>query len=144
MSFLTVVKSAQLEALKGAGLVGLAPSPAKDEQLDDPLAKGVPGFIAQLKSNNQYLDKFEPVFSFYLSNDTKVKGKMLFGGADYIYAKRGLGENDVYWMKQSENKQYWAVDNTGVSLGQGPIVDTHQQIILDNGMSFAMAPTKTF
>ena len=47
--FLTVVQSADLSALRGSGLVGLAPTPSKGEEHTDPLNNGVPGFIAQLK-----------------------------------------------------------------------------------------------
>jgi hypothetical protein len=43
---------------------------------------------------------------------------MLFGGVDYTkYAKKGTGEKDVFWAKQSENKMYWAVDNSAVTFG---------------------------
>jgi len=39
----------------------------------------------------EYDKDFEPMFSFYLSNDPKVKGKMLFGGIDVEkYGKKGL------------------------------------------------------
>jgi len=87
-SFLTVVKAADVEALKGGGLIGLAPTPVKGDELSDPLHKGVPGFIAQLAANAQYKEKFDPVFSFYLSNEFHENGKMLFGGVDYAkYAK---------------------------------------------------------
>jgi len=48
-NFLTVIKAADVEALKGGGLVGLAPTPAKAEEFSDPMTKGVPGFVAQLK-----------------------------------------------------------------------------------------------
>lgn len=75
----------------------------------------------------------------------KENGKMLFGGVDYSkYAKKGLTEKDVFWAAQSENKMYWAVDNSGVKLGGAPVSQKHQQVILDNGMSFAMAPQSSF
>ena len=47
--FLTVVQSADLSALRGSGLVGLAPTPSNGGEHEDPLNNGVPGFIAQLK-----------------------------------------------------------------------------------------------
>jgi hypothetical protein len=85
------------------------------------------------------------VFSFYLSNNTKEKGKMLFGGADYSkFAKKGLGESDVFWSKQSDNEAYWAVNNNDVRFGDSLLVEKPQQVILDNGMSFAMAPEESF
>ena len=53
MSFLTVVKAKDISSsLKGSGLVGLSPSPAKESDLKDPMTHGVPGFIAQLKKSN--------------------------------------------------------------------------------------------
>lgn len=123
--FLTVVNSADLSALKGSGLIGLAPTPAKNkDEFSDPLNKGVPGFIAQLKNSKKYNTEFESVFSFYLSNNTKEKGKMLFGGADYAkFAKKGLGEKDVFWSKQSENEAYWAVNNNDVRFGETMLVE---------------------
>lgn len=45
-SFLTVIKAADVEALKGGGLIGLAPTPAKAEEFSEPFKKGVPGFVA--------------------------------------------------------------------------------------------------
>lgn len=107
--------------------------------------KGVPGFIAQLQNSPTYKEKFEPIFSFYLSNNVKEAGKMLFGGVDYSkYAKAGHGAKDVFWAKQSENKMYWAVDNSVVTFGEQVLAKKHQQVILDNGMSFAMAPQASF
>jgi hypothetical protein len=47
-NFLTVVKAADVEALKGGGLIGLAPTPVSGEEFKDPMHKGVPGFVAQL------------------------------------------------------------------------------------------------
>ena len=94
LSFLTVIKAADISSLKGSGLIGLAPTPDKgDDQFNDPLHKGVPGFVAQLKHSAAYEKDFDPVFSFYLSNDTNEKGKMIFGGTDYEkFAEKGLGE----------------------------------------------------
>ena len=68
MSFLTVVKAKDVESLKGSGLVGLSPSPAKDIDLKEPMTHGVPGFIAQLKKSKTYGDGFDNMFSIYLSN----------------------------------------------------------------------------
>ena len=42
----------------------------------------------------------------------------MFGGVDYAkYAKAGSTEKDVFWAKQSENKMYWAVNNSKVTFG---------------------------
>jgi len=51
------------------------------------------------------------MFSIYLSNDPKVKGKVTFGGYDLPkFAKKGSQESDVAWFDQSANEQYWAVN----------------------------------
>ena len=44
--FLSVIKGKDLEALQGSGIIGLAPTPATDEELNGGLKTGVPGFIA--------------------------------------------------------------------------------------------------
>lgn len=46
MNFLSVFKAKEVEALKGSGLVGLSPSPAKEAELKDPFHNDAPGFIA--------------------------------------------------------------------------------------------------
>ena len=69
---------------------------------------------------------------------------MIFGGYDLKWAKEGSKQNDIFWVKQSANSSYWAVNGSGVQLGQTKFETNNQQVILDNGMSFAMAPEKTF
>jgi len=46
LAFLTVVKAKDVEALKGSGLIGLSPSPAKEANIADPMKSGVAGFVA--------------------------------------------------------------------------------------------------
>jgi hypothetical protein len=58
-----------LQALNGGGLIGLAPIISKDKELTDPLHNGIPGFIAQLKNDKDYVQKHGTQFSIYLSND---------------------------------------------------------------------------
>lgn len=85
------------------------------------------------------------MFSIYLSNDMKVKGKITFGGYDVAkYGKKGLTEKDVFWADQARNEQYWAVNNKGVSFGEKTIATNNQFAVMDNGMSFAMAPKASF
>ena len=98
-----------------------------------------------MAKSKKYESDFEPVFSFYLSNDEKVKGKMVFGGIDTKYFKKGLAEKDIQWFGVSENKYYWAVNSKDVKYGpKRSLAENAQQVILDNGMSFAMAPQKSF
>jgi len=46
MSFLTVVKAKEIEALKGSGIFGLSPAPAEESDLKEPLTHSVPGFVS--------------------------------------------------------------------------------------------------
>jgi hypothetical protein len=46
LAFLNVVKGKDLESLQGGGLIGLAPIQPKANELEDPLANGIAGFIA--------------------------------------------------------------------------------------------------
>ena len=39
------------------------------------------------------------MFSFYLTNDEKSKGKMIFGGYDLKWAKANSQKKDIFWMK---------------------------------------------
>lgn len=115
--------------------------------MEDSLHNGTPGFIAQLKESYKYNQDFEPVFSFYLSNDVKEKGKMLFGGIDVEqYGKKGLTNQDIFWSPQGSNGAYWTVDSSKITFGTQDkvITDKPNQLILDNGMSFGLAPTKQF
>ena len=58
-NFLTVVSGKDLEALEGSGIVGLAPTPATKEEMDNAMNTAVPGFIAQLRQNSDYNSKFQ-------------------------------------------------------------------------------------
>jgi len=85
------------------------------------------------------------MFSIYLSNEDKSPGKITFGGFDVEkYGKKGLKDKDVSWLDQSRNEQYWAANNNQVKFGDKSITKDNQQVILDKGMSFAMAPEKGF
>lgn len=87
------------------------------------------------------------MFSIYLSNKEEEKGNVAFGGYDLEkYAKKGLGEKDIFWADQSRNEEYWAVNSKTVTLGGKRLgkEGAYQQTILDNGMSFAMAPQADF
>jgi hypothetical protein len=118
MIFLTVNRAMDTGSLKGSGLIGLAPTPSDQKLFDQPGKFGVPGFIAQLQKSGVFHEEFDPVFSLYLSNDVNVKGKIIFGGADYKnLAKKGLGEKDVFWMQKASNPNYWTVQSTSVSIG---------------------------
>jgi hypothetical protein len=44
-----VTKSRETGSLLGSGLIGMAPTPANNAQIKDPVKNGVPGFLAQLR-----------------------------------------------------------------------------------------------
>lgn len=145
MSFLTVVKAKDIESLKGSGIVGLAPTPATASELETPLKGNVAGFVAQLRNSKKYNDQFKEMFSIYLSNDFESKGKITFGGYDLDkYAKKGSTEKDIFWADQARNEQYWAINNKDVTFGKKKLATYNQYAVLDNGMSFAMAPQTSF
>ena len=91
INFLTVTKGKDFEALEGSGFVGLAPTPATKEELENAMTNNqVPGFIAQLRHNSEFNSKFDQMFSIYLSNDGKSPGDISFGGYDLNrFAKAG-------------------------------------------------------
>ena len=56
MSFLSVIKSKDINSLGGSGLIGLSPVQADEDDISHPFTHGVPGFIAQLKNNKKFTD----------------------------------------------------------------------------------------
>lgn len=113
--------------MKGSGLVGLAPTPAEgDEEIKDPLNKGVAGFVAQLKKNKFFNDNFDSVFSIYLSNREAESGNIIFGGYDLAkFAKSGASDKDIIWTDQSANEAYWAVNTKNVMFGKHSLAATN-------------------
>lgn len=50
----------------------------------------------------------------------------MFGGYDLAkFAKAGSADKDIFWIDQSRNEQYWAVNNKDVSLGETKLVDDY-------------------
>lgn len=86
----------------------------------------------------------DPQFSIYLSNDEQSPGFMSFGGYDLKYAKEGSKDSDVNWVGTAANEAYWTMNSASVGLGDDKFVNDNQFVILDNGMSLAMAPMKVF
>ena len=141
-NFLTVIRGKDLESLNGSGLIGIAPTPPGSQQLIDPMNYGVAGFIAQLKVNQEFNKEFDQIFSIYLSNDGLTPGDISFGGFDLDkFAKK---DKKLIWADQSTNEAYWAANGQNISFGKTPLANYNQQLILDNGMSLAMTPKKTF
>lgn len=69
---------------------------------------------------------------------------MTFGGYDMSLAAKGKTKEDIYWVDQSANEAYWAANGQNIAFGKTQLANYNQQLILDNGMSLAMAPKKTF
>ena len=56
----------------------------------------------------------------------RVKGKITFGGYDLNkYAKKGLGEKDIFWADQAKNENYWAINNKAVTFGKKKLSKTN-------------------
>lgn len=100
-NFLTVVRGKDLEALEGSGIIGLAPTPSEFDANDRSLDRGIAGFVAQLRVNQDYNSKFQQMFSIYLTNDGQTPGDITFGGYDLNrFAKKGA---DLKWLEMSSN-----------------------------------------
>jgi len=64
------------------------------------------------------------MFSFYLSNDKKSNGKIIFGGYDLKWAKPDAKKEDIFWLKQSGNTNYWSVNGNKVQVGKYTVSDS--------------------
>ena len=60
------------------------------------------------------------------------------------WAKSGSKAEDIFWTKSQTNSLYWSALGESVSIGKKKFVTSKQQFILDNGMSYAAAPEKSF
>ncbi|KAJ1965088.1 aspartic proteinase precursor [Dipsacomyces acuminosporus] len=79
----------------------------------------------------------EPVFSFYLSDNTKgdAEGEMILGG---VNKDRFAG--DIQWANV-RRKGYWEVDLEGVQFGDDEIQLTNVGAAIDTGSSLLVLPT---
>jgi len=69
---------------------------------------------------------------------------MSFGGYDLAaFAKAGSKESDVQWADIGANEAYWTMNAASAKFGASPLFTNNQMVILDNGMSLAMAPKAT-
>ena len=91
-----------MEALRGSGLIGLGPSPdlfTSEQALAVTNGGAATGFVSQLAKSPEYQRDFDPLFSFYLSNDEVSNGSMIFGGYDLKWAKAGAKPEDIFWAR---------------------------------------------
>lgn len=131
--------------MQGAGLIGLAPIPSKKKELDDAFNHGIPGFVAQLKHNKEFSSARGHQFSIYLSNDHESPGALSFGGYDLgQFAAPGKTDEDILWADIGHNEAYWTMNSAAPTFGKSSIASGNQMVILDNGMSLAMAPMDSF
>lgn len=116
----------------------------------------LPSFIEQLshavdKKTNK---KLEPIISFYFSNTNKENGKIQIGGYNLKkYGKEDSTDKDIKWSNLAQNNDYfWTLGMSKAKLygGKpknpnelfGDIDMTSKYVMIDTGMSFAMAPQK--
>jgi hypothetical protein len=70
---------------------------------------------------------------------------MSFGGYDLNkFAKDGKTDSDIHWADIGSNEAYWTMNAATSNFGKTPIAKQNQMVILDNGMSLAMAPKAEF
>ena len=70
---------------------------------------------------------------------------MSFGGYDLSsFAKQGKTDKDIIWADIGANEAYWTVNAEAAKLGSATLSQGNQNLILDNGMSLAMAPMNVF
>jgi hypothetical protein len=55
------------------------------------------------------------MFSFYLTSNQEIPGKVILGGYDLgRYAESGLAEKDIFWANISkETDQFWSISMAG-------------------------------
>ena len=100
------------------------------------------------------MELVKPVFSFFLSNNEQLSGKVIIGGYDIAkYATLGLTEADIIWSNLVSHKDYfWTLSMNQARMYGGKPKD-HQQIyatfplssnklIIDTGLSYALAPLR--
>jgi len=75
----------------------------------------------------------EPVFAFYLVNDDKDKGELVFGGVDEDHY---TGEfNTIPLTVQT----YWQIELQGVAIGEDKL-EASKKVIIDSGTSLIAGP----
>ena len=57
----------------------------------------------------------EPIFSFFLTSNVEIPGKVILGGYDLVrYAEYGLAEKDIFWCNLAkESDQFWSISLAG-------------------------------
>ena len=98
---------------------------------------------------------FDPIFSFYLSDDLDIHGKVILGGYDVEkYAKPGLTKDDIIWTElTNKNDYFWTLVLNQLARFYGGSPSTKDSIfsnlkisskyiIMDTGLSYALAPMK--
>lgn len=151
LEFLSVNSATDIEKDQFSGIVGLSPGSQKSEVNGMPQ---LPSFIEQIskgvdKAGNRILD---PIFSFFLTDDQSLTGKVILGGYDLAkFASKDLGEGDVMWCNTTPNQDYfWTIAMNSARLYGGTPINkdiifqgiqlTATNLMIDTGLSYALAP----
>jgi len=76
----------------------------------------------------------EPVFAFYLQEDTSQMGELVFGGIDKSHYTGELVDVPL------TSETYWEVSMTALKFGGKDVVTSAQNAIIDSGTSLIAAP----
>jgi hypothetical protein len=124
---LSVNNASDIENDQFSGVVGLMPSVYTSE--DSNIT--IPSFLQQLSNykDAQGQSLIDPMFSFYLTQNQEIPGKVILGGYDLArYAEYGSNDTDIFWCDLSKNSDmFWSVEMDGAQLYGG--VPTNQSNI---------------
>jgi len=76
----------------------------------------------------------EPVFAFYLQEDSSTQGELLFGGIDKSHFTGELVNVPLI------SESYWEVSLDAMKYGDSPVISSAQKAIIDSGTSLLAGP----
>merc|ERR1711871_1094668 len=76
----------------------------------------------------------EPVFAFYLPDDSGAQGELVLGGVDKSHYTGELVTVPL------TNESYWEVSLDGLKFGDSAIVSSSTKAIIDSGTSLLAGP----
>ena len=114
----------------------------------------LPSFIEQLASvkDSNGEPYIQPTFSFFLTDEDGLKGKVILGGYDVeVYGQKGTTEDDIIWSNVTQSNDYfWTLSiNQARLYGGKPLksdtiygeINLHSRyLMIDTGLSYALAP----
>ena len=130
VQFLDVDSASGTSNYQSAGFVGLGPKTYREGFIE--------AFLPQIEAESE---KMKPIFSFYFTDSTLKKGKLIFGGYDLEkFAKPDLTEKDIFWAPLEGNPYYWTVNMNDLAYAGKSVIQESRKLILDTGMSFSIIP----